>query len=515
LLVLPTGAGKSLIAADAARRAHAAEKRTLIVAPTRELVRQDADAVEFVTGKAIVPTLACAGLGEVNVTGEVVIGTPQTLVRRLDDIGRIDVLIVDEAHRLGRKASGQIHTIVSTLRERNPDLMLLGMTASPYRLDSGRLTEGADRVFDAVAFEVGYLELVDQGYLAPLVGPRSAIERLEVRGLRVVGGDYAASDLTRFDRAELTERIADQILEHGAERKAWLVFGVSVKHASHLAQALVARGIDARLLTGQTPKDERRKLVADFKAGRVRCLVGVDVFSVGFDAPAVDLIAIVRPTCSPVWHVQSAGRGTRVAPRKRNCLILDFASNFARLGPIDAPHVRAKGQRARDNDDAPLTRCCPRCDAIIAARAQSCPVCAVVLVDRRERNTDKLSTRAAGHAAVTGSGMLPVLGVRYAVHCKIGRPDSLRLEYRVSGFRYPSVSEWLCCWHDGLAGIQARSEWRRRLRPGAPSEIPCNAATAVIVASSRLRWPASVRVTPDGEFTRVVPLFQGDAMEVA
>jgi DNA repair protein RadD len=362
-------------------------------------------------------------------------------------------------------------------------------------------------VFNTVAFEVGYMELVEAGYLVPLVGPRAVIAHLDVTGLRIVGGDYSASDLCRFDRDDLTERIANQIVEHGADRRAWLVFGVNVDHGSHLADALVARGIDARLLTGRTPKDERRKLVTDFKAGRVRCLVGVDVFSVGFDAPAVDLIAVVRPTCSPVWHVQSAGRGTRLAPGKRDCLILDFANNFARLGPIDAPHVRAKGQRARDNHDAPLTRSCPHCDAIIAVRAQSCPVCKRSLVQTTERRADKLSMRAAGHAVITGNGVLPVLGVRYAAHAKIGRPDSLRIEYRVTGFRYSTVSEWLTCWHDGLAGIQARSEWHRRLRSGAPSEIPLDAAAAAVVAASRLRRPASVRVSRDGEFTRVIPLF--------
>ena len=496
LLAVPTGAGKSLMAADAAKRADVADLRTCIIAPSRELVQQDAEAVAFVTANTIAPSIACAGLGPVDVAGGLVIGTPQTLVRRLDVLGHVDLLIIDEAHRLGREASGQIHTIVTTLRERNSKLMLLGLTATPFRADSGRLTEGADRVFDTIAFEIGYLELVEQHYLAPLIGPREAIERLDVTGLRIVGGDYVASDLARFDRSDLTERIADQIVEHGTDRKCWLVFAVSVEHASHLAEALVRRGIDARLLTGRTPKAERKDLVANFKAGQVRCLVGCNVFSVGFDAKAVDLIAIARPTCSPVWHMQSAGRGTRpAAPDKQSCLILDFAGNFARLGPIDAPHVRTKGERARDNDDAPLTRSCPSCCAIIAVRAKSCPVCKTELVKApNARRTDKLSTRAARHAVIMGGGVLPVHGVRYAVHPKIGRPDSLRIEYRVSGYQFRTVSEWLCAWHDGLAGIQARQEWRRRLRPSAPLEIPHDATTAAAVASLRLRQPSRVRI---------------------
>jgi DNA repair protein RadD len=419
LEVMPTGSGKSWQVAEAARRAHAAEKRTLIIAPTRELVQQDADALLRVTGNALVPSLACAGLGRVELAGAVVIGTPQTVVRRLAQLGRVDLLIIDEAHRLGRKASGQICSIIAALRAHNPKLMLLGLTATPFRLDSGRLIEGDDRLFNEIAFEVSYSELVAEKYLAPLVGPRDAIEQLDVTGLRIVGGDYAPGDLAHFDRSEITARIVDQIIEHGAARKFWLVFGVSIGHAANLTDALMARGIDARLLTGGTPKTERKELVADFKAGRVRCLVGVDVFSVGFDAPAVDLIAIARPTCSPVWHVQSAGRGTRLAPGKTDCLILDFAGNFARLGPIDDPYVRQKGERARGSGDEPLTKNCPNCNAIIAARARRCPVCEVPLCEPQH-----LSASAADHNTITGADTITcdVRGVGYEIYRKPGRP---------------------------------------------------------------------------------------------
>jgi DNA repair protein RadD len=396
LLELPTGSGKSFNAAEAARRAHDAGLRTLIIAPTRELVQQDAAALAKVTANTVTPSIACAGLGAVDVDGAVVIGTPQTVVRRLEQLGRIDLLVVDEAHRLGREASGQIHTILAELRRRNPKLMLLGLTATPFRLDSGRLTEGKDRLFEVVAWKAEYLDLVAEKYLAPLVGPRDAIERLSVAGLRIVGGDYSARDLERFDRGPITERIADQIVAHGVDRKSWLVFAVSIKHAEHLAEALGRRAIGARLLTGQTPSVERKDLVADFKAGMVKCLVGCDVFSTGFDAPAVDLIAICRPTCSPVWHVQSSGRGTRIAPGKTDCLILDFAGNFSRLGPIDAPYIRAKGERARSDDDAALTRDCPHCAAIIAARSKTCPICNTsLMIEQKPRRTDALAVRAA------------------------------------------------------------------------------------------------------------------------
>jgi DNA repair protein RadD len=512
LLVLPTGSGKSFNAGDAARRAHDAGLRTLILAPSRELVQQDAAAVTKVTGNKVTPSLACAGLGPVDVGGAVVVGTPQTLARRLEQLGRVDLLVIDEAHRLGRKASGQIHTILAELRRANPALMLLGLTATPFRLDSGRLTEGADRLFEAVTFQAEYLDLVAEKYLAPLVGPRDAIERLDVAGLRIVGGDYSQSDLARFDSGGLNDRIADQIVAHGVDRKSWLVFAVSIDHAEHLAAALIGRGIDARLLTGRTPSAERKDLVADYKAGRVRCLVGCDVFSTGFDAPAVDLIAIVRPTCSPVWHVQSSGRGTRLAPGKNDCLVLDFAGNFSRLGPIDAPHIRAKGERTRTDDDAPLTKTCRSCDSIIDVGSTTCPICDAEL-GPKPRNGDKLAEVAAGHAVIIGAAqVLPVRSVAYTLHYKPGRPASLQIRYQVEGYRFRTVSEWLCAWHPGIAGQQARQEWRRRLRPGAPHQIPGDAAEAAAVAPMRLQQPPHVRITRQGDFVHAAPLFTEKAI---
>jgi DNA repair protein RadD len=153
-------------------------------------------------------------------------------------------------------------------------------------------------------------------------------------------------DLARFDRADLTERIADQIVAHGTERKSWLVFAVSVEHAEHLADALFRRGIDAHLLTGQTRSAERKSVVAAFKAGRRRCLVGVDVFSTGFDARGVDLIAIVRPIASSLTSpatLRGLGRSMRPTCARRaneSPTTLHRAYVLAAIAPALWQHAR-------------------------------------------------------------------------------------------------------------------------------------------------------------------------------
>ena len=120
--------------------------------------------------------------------------------------------------------------------------------------------------------------------------------------------------------------------------------------------------------------------------------------------------------------------------------------------------------------------------------------------------------RAAGHAIITGAGLLAVRGVAYNVHRKPGRPDSLRIEYRVAGYQFPSVSEWLCCWHGGTTGALAWQEYRRRLVPGAPAHFPRSAAEAVAAASLQLRKPSHIRITRRGEFIHAVPLFEQRAI---
>jgi hypothetical protein len=137
-------------------------------------------------------------------------------------------------------------------------------------------------------------------------------------------------------------------------------------------------------------------------------------------------------------------------------------------------------------------------------------VCGAVLIERRPRRTDGLSAQAA--ADISGITVLPVRGVRYLAHRKAGRPDSLRINYLVTGHHYPTVGEWLVAWHDGFVGRRARDEWRRRLRPGAARHVPADATEAAAVASSRLRQPPRVRVWRKQDFTHVEPVFD-DAEE--
>lgn len=515
LAVLPTGSGKSLVAAAVVEPVAAWTGRALILAPSQELVEQDAAAVRAFAPHLKV-TLACAGLGPVDMSGSVVIGTPQTVVNR-ELLGDIEIVAIDEVHRVPVDPGSQLRTIIAAARDINPGVKLVGLTATPFRLDAGRLDEGDDRLFDRVAYDVDLIGLVKRGYLAPLVGPVSGtkLTKLDISGLGIRGGDFSDEEMqARFNRADVNEAIAADIVRLGEDRKSWLVFATGVAHAEALAEELRALGVSAEAVVGSTPKDERARLIAAFKAGELRCLVNCAVLTTGFDAPGVDLIAFARPTVSTSLHVQMAGRGTRIAPAKKNCLILDFAGNFARLGPINAPRTREKGERAATTAGLVLAKVCPECSALIAARSIRCEVCDADLAAKVVRDAglssaaDRTVVPMAMDAGVAGSGALPagvvaVHEIEYQVHRKLGSAPSLRVGYRLASGR--CVSEWIVAWHGGYAGQKGAAEWRRRLKPNAPFALPADAVEAAQVAPDRLVAPAFIKVDVVNGFDRVTP----------
>jgi DNA repair protein RadD len=182
-------------------------------------------------------------------------------------------------------------------------------------------------------------------------------------------GEFAANDLElASDVDKINDAVAGDIkkaLDSG--RTSALVFGTSVAHARRLANATRMQGISTETITGDTPPGERDVIIAAFKSRKLNCITSCDVLTTGFDAPVVDVIALVRPTMSPSLYVQMVGRGMRTAEGKTDCLLLDYGGNIARHGPIDNVRVRP---RPPGEGDAPV-KICPECCACCAASQAS------------------------------------------------------------------------------------------------------------------------------------------------
>ncbi|EBV4236638.1 ATP-dependent helicase [Salmonella enterica subsp. enterica serovar Panama] len=373
VIVLPTGAGKSLVIAELAR---VARGRVLVLAHVKELVAQN-HAKYCALG--LEADIFAAGLKRKESQGKVVFGSVQSVARNLDAFQEeFSLLIVDECHRIGDDEDSQYQQILTHLSKVNPHLRLLGLTATPFRLGKGwiyqfhyhGMVRGNDNsLFRDCIYELPLRYMIKHGYLTPPERLDMPVVQYDFSRLQAQSnGLFSEADLNRELKKQqrITPHIISQIMEFAQTRKGVMIFAATVEHAKEIVGLLPAD--DAALITGDTPGPERDALITgdtpgperdalidNFKAQRFRYLVNVSVLTTGFDAPHVDLIAILRPTESVSLYQQIVGRGLRLAPGKTDCLILDYAGN-----PHDlyAPEV---GSPKGKSDNVPVQVFCPAC----------------------------------------------------------------------------------------------------------------------------------------------------------
>lgn len=493
LIVIPTAGGKSLVMAtfiEGVLKAYP-DQRILVVTHVRELIQQNhAELMRLWTDAPA--GIYSAGLKQRDLRSPILFAGIQSIHKHVYDVQQCDLVLIDEAHLIPRSSNTMYRRFLDGLKRLNPAMKVIGLTATPYRLDSGLLHEGKDAIFTDVAFEASVRELIDDGYLAPVISKPMATQ-IDVTGVGTRAGEFIAKELeAAVDKDSITQAAVDEIVTFGEDRKSWLVFCAGVDHAHHVRDAIRARGVTCATIVGDTPSAQREALINEFKAGRIRCLTNANVLTTGFNAPGVDLIAMLRPTKSAGLYVQIVGRGCRLAPGKEDCLVLDFAGNIARHGPIDA--IKPKRPKAGEDGEAP-TKVCPECNSVVHAAVRECPDCGhlfpppQVQLDAQASTLDVLSSGK--------SQWLPVTGVNYARHDKPGKPPSLRVDY-LTGLC--SHSEWVCFEHPGYARQKAVSWWARRA-PGLPVPQRVDEALAL---RTRLKPPAEIAVRPSGRFTEVV-----------
>jgi len=492
LVIIPTAGGKSLVMAAFIEGVLKAwpDQRILIVTHMRELIAQNH--AEMIALWPEAPAgIYSAGLGKREAQARVLFAGIQSIHRRAREIGHTDLVLIDEAHLIPGKSSTMYRRFLDALSAINPALKVIGLTATPFRTDSGMLHEGKSALFTDIAFEAPVRELIDQGYLSPLVSKQPATQ-LDVSKVGTRAGDFIARDLAvAVDQDAITRSAVAEIMNYGKDRKSWLAFCSGVDHARHVAEEFRRRGITCRTIFGDTPKDERDAIIAAFKRGEIRALASMGVLTTGFNAPGVDLIALLRPTKSAGLYVQMVGRGTRLAPGKDNCLILDFAGNVRRHGPIDL--VRPKRPGEAGGGDAP-TKVCPMCESIIALSSTECPDCGYEFPAREV----KIAPTAAALPVLSPKApqWLPVHGVSYGRHDKLGGRPSLKVTYSCG---LKSYSEWVCIEHQGYARQKAADWWRKRA-PDVP--IPLSVEEAIAQAG-RLTRPSDISVRPSGRYFEI------------
>jgi len=360
VLVLPTGAGKSLVIAELARLA---KGRVLVLAHVKELVEQNHAKYE---GYDLKGSIFSAGLGRKETDQQVVFASVQSVVRNLDLFAnQFSLLVIDECHRVPDEKNSSYQKVISHLRDINPGIKVLGLTATPYRLGMGWIyqyhTRGQvrseePRFFRDCIFELPIRYLLDEGFLTPARMIDAPVLSYDFSKLKPANtGRYkeAELDMVIEQSKRATPQIVDQIIQLAHDKQGIMVFAATVRHAQEILGLLPVG--EASIVIGDTPTLERDQIINDFKQRKIKFLVNVSVLTTGFDAPHVDLIAILRPTESISLYQQIVGRGLRLSDGKEECLVLDYAGNSYDLYQ---PEV---GDPKPDSDSEIITIPCPAC----------------------------------------------------------------------------------------------------------------------------------------------------------
>lgn len=517
-VVLPTGTGKSLVLAQIAK--DTVEKwngRVLILAHVKELLEQNADKIRKLCPELKIGIYS-AGLRSRDTTEQVIVAGIQSVYNKACELDAFDLVVVDEAHAISSEGDGMYRTFLADMKVINPHVRVIGLTATPFRLKGGLICK-PENILNEICYEAGLKEMIQQGYLSPLIS-RAGRAEANLANLHIRGGEFISDEVAAaMDNDALVTSACREIVELTRDRKSVLIFTASVDHCKHVAEKIQAfSGKECAIVTGDTSPAERAEIIARFKGEFIpadlfgtpkpplKFLANVNVLTTGFDAPNTDCVVMLRPTNSPGLLIQCAGRGTRLSPEtgKSSCLFLDYGGNILRHGPLDMIKVKEPG--SGKGGDAPAKKC-PQCLALIHAGYTACPECGYVFPPKE--NNDKMTQTASSAGVISGQvdyTDYEVLDVYYCVHEKRGAdpdaPKTMRVDYQV-GFN-EFKSEWVCPEHTGYARGKFEKWWHERAALGCP--MPRSAREAVSLANEGLlAAPESITVkTIAGErFERV------------
>ncbi len=445
-----------------------------------------------------------------------------SIVRNLEKFGAFDLIVVDECHLFSDNEKSMYYKIFNHFIKLNPNLKVVGFTATPWRLGSGDIVNSSDKaIFTDICFDVTSMEafnrFIMEGYLMPLI-PKDTKTKYDITDVGTTAGDYNQIQLDRAMNVDnLTIKALEECFDNGHNRNHWLLFTTSIDHAVKTADFLTQMGRPCKALHSKLKTTEERDYIIEgFMAGEWE-VTNMGILTTGFDFPALDFIGFITATQSPIKWAQALGRGTRPdyakgydttvregrleaiqASEKHNCLVMDFGGNTGRLGPINDPvKPRKKGQK---RGMAPVKKC-PICDTQNHISATNCAGI-------------KLNGEACSHVftfevKIQGTSSnkdlfkmeLPRLEdykvdtVIYQRHKKIGKPDAVKVNYYVGLKRY---FEYVCIEHGGYPTDKALAWWVER------SLKPCPKSTnELLEVIHTLQVPTHIRVHVNRQFPEI------------
>lgn len=498
LIVLPTGSGKSLTMAAFIRRAieQYPTTRVILLTHVRELIEQDAKAIIRYWPEVPIGIWS-AGVG-VKQKAQITVAGIQSIHTLPTKFADTDLVIIDEAHLVSKKADTMYGRFLAGLRKHNPALKVIGLTATHYRMDSGLLTDGDSRIFTDIAYEADVGTLIKDGYLCPLVAKQGAT-KADLSQVHTRGGEFVANELqAAMDKDHLIKGALAEVEKYAHDRQHILGFCSGVEHAEHCAIVAREMGWTADFVTGDMPNHVRDSKINAFKDGRVRVLFNAMLLTTGFDMPDIDCIVMLRPTKSTGLYVQIMGRGLRKHPSKQNTLILDFAGNVERHGPIDQIRVKRKGEKGEGVSVAPVKEC-PDCHELLHTAVMLCPQCGHVWEAKPAHGTE--AADAVIVAALAEPRGYAVTSVEYQKYEKAGKPPSLKVTYHCG---ISTFDEWvpICDERPYVKKHAVQWFWARGL-------MCPNTVDEALEMAPTIPAPDYITVKLDGKYWRVIDVQMG------
>lgn len=518
VVAMPTGTGKSVVIANFLRTIfrHWPTQRVMMLTHVKELIEQNAKKLIQVWPTAPLGIYS-AGLKSRDMILPIVFGGVQSVapaIRRTEDdmitphyqkhFGWRDLLIIDECHLLSPDEDTMYQYVIAELMKINPNLKVIGLTATKFRLKQGLLTDGG--IFTDVCYDItgvdSFNRLIAEGYLAPLFAKPTSTQ-IDLSNVGITGGDYNQKQADAVvDTEEVTYSAVKEMCEKAYDRNCWLVFASSVGNAEHIAAMLQSFGVPAAASHSKLSPDENRSRIEAFKSGQLRALVNMNKLTTGFDHPPIDFIGMLRPTTSPGLWVQMLGRGTRPSrdTGKQNCLCLDFAGNAKRLGPINDPKIPQKP--GKGGGDAPI-RICESCGTYNHAAARHCMACG-----QEFAFSTKLFHTASEVPLIRGDApiieLIEVQRVIYNLHEKKNKDGVLLAAPMIKASYFAGFNKFdkfIGLEHKGRFLHDSREWWRAHNIYGHEPPLFTHEA---LRRTNELRWPKRIRVHLNKQYPEIL-----------
>jgi len=498
VLNMPGGSGKSVVIASLAKDAlqNWPDTRILMLVHSKELILQNADKLRKLWPGAPLGIYS-ASVGKRQMGEPITYAGIGSVAKRANEIGHIDLCIIDEVHAVSTAESGIYRKLISDLLEINSAMRIVGLSASPYRLGQGLITEGPTAIFSEILEPVSIEELVFKTHLVPL---RSKItkHKLDTDGLHKRQGEYIASEMeAKFNTDDHNSAVVQEIIEKAIGRKHWLIFCSGVAHSEAVAECLRAAGIAAEALDATHSKSERERKLADFESGKLRALCNVGILTTGYDFPALDCIAFLRSTMSPGLYLQMAVRGMRPHTGKVDCLVLDFAGVVATHGPITA--VQPPTKAGDGNGEAPV-KVCDNCDELVPISARECPACGHKFPEPERK---KLQLHDDDIMGVEGLDMQVTQWTWRKHISRTSGKEMVACTY-YGCLSDPTVTEYFPVLHEGYAGQMAVQRVASIAQQSGAQLTGRQSLDETVIYLNQAQHPSEIEYKRDGKFFRVI-----------